>query len=146
LFAVCSAGLLAGCAHPAVVAGTLPANPYGYLKPAAVCTTSPVKLPASGRVNASMTLSNDGGYCLLDVAQSDGSGQFASFLVTRVPAHGSPLLYNYNGQSRITYTPTGGYLGPDTMSVELVPGAGRPRVSIDVAITVSNAPVSGARS
>ena len=93
-----------------------------------------------------MKLSNDGGYCLLAVAQADGSGEFASFLVTRVPVHGSPLLYNYNGQSRITYTPTSGYLGPDSMSVELVPGPGRPRVSIDLAITVGNAPMSGARS
>ena len=146
LFAVCVAGLLSGCAHPPVAAEALPPNPYGYLKPAAICTTSPVKLPVSGRVNASMTMSNDGGYCLLAVSQSDGSGQFASFLVTRVPAHGSPLLYNYNGQSRITYTPTSGYIGLDSMSIELVPGPGRPRVSVDVAITVSNALESRARS
>ena len=137
-------GTLAGCAHPAPVE-VLPPNPYGYLKPASVCVTPTVHLPAAGVVVAKMTLNNDGGYCKLDVAQMAG-GPFASFLVTRVPNHGSPLLYNYDGQSRITYTPTGGYLGPDSMVVELVPGPGRPRVSLDIAIIVSNTPVSGARS
>ncbi len=140
-----AAGGLAGCAHPVPVAEAPPPNPYGYLKPASVCMTSPVHLPATGRVTTRMTLDNDGGYCKLDVAQSSG-GPFASFLVTRVPAHGSPLLYNYDGQSRITYTPTGGYLGPDGMVVELVPGPGQPRVSLDISISVSNTPVIGAKS
>ncbi len=139
------AGALAGCAHPAPVAEALPPNPYGYLKPASICVTPRIHIPAAGRLPVTMTLNNDGGYCKLDVVQA-GGGEFASFLVTRVPAHGSPLLYNYDGQSRITYTPTGGYFGPDSMVVELVPGPGRPRVSLAIAINVSNAPVSGARS
>ncbi len=138
-------GALAGCAHPPATVAALPPNPYGYLKPASVCVTPALHLPEAGSAPARMTLDNDGGYCKLDVEQS-GGGEFASFLVTRVPLHGAPLLYNYDGQSRITYTPTGGYLGPDSMVVELVPGPGRPRVSLDIAITVSNAPVSGARS
>ena len=136
---------LAACAHPAPVVEALPPNPYGYLKPSAVCDTPPVQLPATGSVTATMRLNNDGGFCKLDLAQSSG-GPFASFLVTRVPAHGSPLLYNYNGKSRVTYTPTGGYLGPDGMTVEMVPGPGQPRVSIDLSITVSSAHLSGARS
>ena len=135
---------LAACAHPAPVTEALPPNPYGYLKPASACVVPPLHLPPTGRIATTMALANDGGYCNLDVAQSSG-GPFASFLVTRVPAHGSPLLYNYNGRSRITYTPTGGYLGPDAMTVELVPGPGQPRVSIDLAITVTT-PGSGAKS
>ncbi len=133
-----AAGGLAACAHPQPVAEAPPPNPYGYLKPAAVCIVPPLHAPASGRISTTMNLDNDGGFCKLDITKT-GGGQFASFIVVKVPGHGSPLLYNYDGASRITYTPTGGYLGPDSMTVELVPGPGQPRVSLDIAITVGNA-------
>ncbi len=127
------------------MAAALPPNPYGYLKPAAACQVPKPTLPATGGLTVPMRLNNDGGFCKLDVAQA-GGGPFASFIVTRVPQHGSPLLYNYDGLSRITYTPTGGYIGPDSMQVQLVPGPGQPRVTLDLAITVSNAPLTPARS
>ena len=136
---------LAGCAHPLPPAEALPPNPYGYLKPASVCVVPTPTLPAVGAVQVPMRMNNDGGFCKFDVAQAAG-GPFASFIVTKVPLHGSPLLYNYDGMSRITYTPTGGYLGPDSMTVQMVAGPGAPRVTLEIAITVSNAPVAPARS
>ena len=144
-FPLLAAATLAACAHPVAVTETLPPNPYGYLKPASVCLVPILHLPSVGIVTATMRLANDGGFCKFDVSQSSG-GPFASFLVTRVPLHGSPLLYNYDGKSRITYTPTGGYVGSDGMVVELVPGPGQPRVSINIAITVGSAPLAGAKS
>ena len=129
------ASALAACAHPLAEApAPLPPNPYGYLKPAAVCEASSPVLPASLSGSATMRMSADGGFCALHFSQ-DGA-PYAAGLVTRVAQHGQTLIYNYNGATVVSYTPTAGYLGPDSVTLELVPGAGRPRATVSVAVTV----------
>ena len=130
------ASTLAACAHPVVEqAAAPPPNPYGYLKPAATCEAPVPALPAAGRGTATMRLSADGGFCAFHFAQ-EGGVPYAAGLVLRVPQHGQPLIYNYNGATVVSYTPTGGYIGPDSMEIELVPGSGRPRVTLTLSITV----------
>lgn len=139
------ASALAACAHPASEPPppAPPPNPFGYLKPASVCVAPSPALPAAGRGSASMSLSADGGFCAFHFSQA-GNQPFAAGLVIHVPAHGQPLIYNYNGATVVSYTPTAGYTGPDSMTVELVPGAGKPRVLLDLAITVgTTAPAAG---
>ena len=137
------ASALAACAHPPLqVAAAPPPNPYGYLRPAAVCDAPAPSLPASGSVGANMRMSADGGFCAFHFSQ-DGDTPYAAGLVTRVAQHGQTLIYNYNGATVVSYTPTAGYIGPDSVTIELVPGSGRPRASVMVAISVGG---SSARS
>lgn len=140
-----TAAALSGCAPQAPVeTAALPPNPYGYLRPAAVCLTSGKPLPAGGVASTTVAVGNDGGYCALRFAH-DGA-PYASFLVTSVPSHGNPLIYNYNNQTVVTYTPVSGYAGPDAMTLEFVPGGGAPRTTLNVAITVRPPGAAGARS
>ncbi len=131
-----AAAALSGCARPGPVeTAAAPPNPYGYLRPAAVCRTPDARLSPTGLAQTTMVVGNDAGYCAVRFAQAAG-GPYASFLVTEPPLHGDPLIYNYNGQTVVTYTPTTGYTGPDHMIVEFVPGPGQPRASLSFAITV----------
>lgn len=131
------ASALAGCAHPPIeAAAPLPPNPYGYLKPAAFCEAP--TLPPGSHATATMRLSDDGGFCAFHFSQA-GNLPYAAGLVIHVPQHGQPLIYNYNGATVVSYTPTAGYIGPDSMTLELVPGAGQPRVQMTLAISVGAA-------
>lgn len=130
------AGGLAACATPQPAPPPLPPDPYGNLRHSAVCTAPTPVLPASGAAVAAMTIGADGGFCAFHFAQPGGV-PFAAGLVTHVPAHGEPLIYNYNGGTEVGYTPNAGYIGPDRMTVELVPGAGKPRVLLTISITVT---------
>lgn len=133
------ASALAACAHQPVEAPTPPPpNPYGYLKPAAFCEAPTPKLPPAGQATATMRLSDDGGFCAFHFSRP-GNMPFAAGLVIHVPQHGQPLIYNYNGATVVSYTPTAGYIGPDSMTLELVPGAGQPRVTLTLAISVGAA-------
>lgn len=137
LLALGVTGQLAACAQPPPApTAALPPNPYGYLRPAAVCDTPPVRANAAVPPTIAMTVGNDGGFCAARFAQPNGGGPFASFLVTEPPRHGDPLIYNYNGQTVVTYTPTTGYAGPDAMTVEFVPGPHETRSTLRIAITV----------
>lgn len=130
---------VAGCAQPPVEqAAAPPPNPFGYLRPSPDCAIPKLVLPASGAASTTLGMTADTGYCALHLSKP-GGGPFASFLVTAGPMHGQPLNYNYNGASVITYTPNTGYVGPDQMTVELVPGASVPRTSLTIAITVNRA-------
>ncbi len=133
------ASALAACAHPVVEqAAAPPPNPYGYLKPAATCVAPTPALPSGGRGTATMRLSADGGFCAFHFAQ-EGGIPYAAGLVLHVPQHGQPLIYNYNGATVVSYTPTAGYIGPDSMEIELVPGSGRPRSMLTLSIEVGAA-------
>ena len=132
------ASAVAGCAHPVLqAAAPLPPNPYGYLKPAAVCDAPAPSLPASGSGSATMRMSADGGFCAFHFSQA-GDEPYAAGLVTHVAQHGQTLIYNYNGATVVSYTPTAGYIGPDSMTIELVPGSGRPRANVSMAISVGS--------
>ncbi len=133
------ASALAACAPPPIeAAAPLPPNPYGYLKPAAFCEAPTPRLPPGGHSTATMRLSDDGGFCAFHFSQA-GNLPFAAGLVIHVPQHGQPLIYNYNGATVVSYTPSAGYIGPDSMTLELVPGAGQPRVMLTLAISVGAA-------
>ena len=133
------ASALAACAQrPVEAPAPLPPNPYGYLKPAAVCQAPTPKLPMTGQATASMRLSADGGFCAFHFSQP-GNLPFAAGLVIHVPQHGQPLIYNYNGATVVSYTPSAGYIGPDSMTLELVPAAGQRRVVLTLAISVGAA-------
>ena len=130
------AAALAGCApRQAATEAAAPPNPYGYLQPSRVCIAGKGVLPEQGTASTTLSLTNDG-YCALHYARP-GGGPFASFLVTEVPHHGDPLIYNYNEQTVVTYTAATGYVGPDSMTVEFIPAPGAPRTMMHVAITVS---------
>ncbi len=133
------AAALSGCApQQAATEAAAPPNPYGYLQPARVCIVGKGALPPQGPASTTLSVTNDG-YCALHYARPSG-GPFASFLVTEVPHHGDPLIYNYNEQTVVTYTASAGYVGPDSMTVEFIPAPGAPRTVLHVAITVSVAP------
>lgn len=130
------ASALAACAHPAPeAAAPLPPNPYGYLKPAAVCDAPAPALTSHGTASATMRMSADGGFCAIHFSEA-GDTPYAAGLVTHVAQHGQTLIYNYNGATVVNYTPTAGYLGPDSVTIELVAGPGQPRTVVTVAITV----------
>lgn len=130
------ASALAACAHPAPeAAAALPPNPYGYLKPASVCDAPAPTLSSGGVVGATMRMSADGGFCAAHFSEP-GQMPYAAGLVTRIAQHGQTLIYNYNGATVVNYTPTAGYLGPDSVTIELVAGPGQPRSTVNLAITV----------
>ena len=129
------ASALSACAPPAAEAPPpLPHNPYGYLKPAAVCDAP---APANGSGSATMRMSADGGYCAVHFSQGGGM-PYAAGLVTRIAQHGQTLIYNYNGATVVNYTPTAGYIGPDSVAIELGAGPGRPRTTVSLTISVGS--------
>jgi len=126
---------MAGCAQkPLPQAAPLPPNPFGYLKRAAVCDTTPAVDGPGGRV-ATMKVRSDDGLCSLMVQQPDGTS-YASFVLTDAPAHGKAFLYNWNNETVVSYTPTTAYAGADSFTVGLIPGSGRPRQLLRVTATV----------
>lgn len=128
------ASLLAGCAQRPLPAAQVAPDPFGYLKRSAVCKTSRVsKAPAGESVG--MTTRSDDGLCGVVVSQPEG-GAYASFLLTSLPMHGNSFIYNYNRQTHVTYTATTAYAGPDAFTVSLVTGAGRPRTTLRVGVSV----------
>ena len=126
------AGLLGGCAHR--VEPTAPPNPFGYMKPSAVCVVGPVSKTASGLLTT-MKARSDDGLCSVRLTAPDG-GAYASFLLSTLPAHGTSFIYNYNGRTVVTYTATTAYAGNDAFRVSLVPQGGAPRVPLTVNVAV----------
>jgi hypothetical protein len=127
-------GLLAGCAVKPPPAPPVAPNPFGYLKRSAVCTTGPIGKTPEGQSVTIKTRSDDG-LCGITVSQP-GDGAYASFLLTTLPMHGDSFIYNYNKQTYVTYTATTAYAGPDSFTVSLVPGGGKPRSALRVDVSV----------
>ena len=128
------AGLLAGCAHRPLPVAQVAPDPFGYLKRSAVCATSPIRTAPSG-LAAEMKTRSDDGQCGVVVSQPEG-GPYVSFLLTGLPMHGNSFIYNYNNQTHVTYTASTAYSGPDSFTVSLVSGAGRPRTTLKVDVSV----------
>jgi hypothetical protein len=80
---------------------------------------------------ATMKVVNDGGWCGLPVHQ-DGPKPFASGLLTGRPAHGNVLIHEVGDDTRIDYTPDHAFVGTDTFSVKLIPGAATVHVTVTV--------------
>ena len=131
-----SAGLLAGCVHkPQPLPQPVAPNPFGYLKRSAVCTPGPIGKTADGQT-VSIAVRSDDGTCGITVSQPGGGGAYASFLLTALPLHGKSFIYNYNKQTYVTYTADTAYAGPDAFTASLVPGGGKPRTTLKVALSV----------
>ena len=127
-------GLVGGCVHQPPPQAPLPPNPFGYLKRSAVCVPGPVSHVGDGRSVELKTRSDDG-LCSIAISQPEGDA-YASFLLTTLPVHGNSFIYNYNKQTYVTYTATTAYAGPDSFTVSLVPGGGKPRSALKVDVSV----------
>lgn len=126
--------LAAGCAQRPLPQAQVAPNPFGYLKRSAVCTSTQVgKIPQGAAVE--IRTRSDDGLCGVTVSQPEGDA-YASFLLTTLPMHGNSFVYNYNKQTYVTYTANTAYAGPDRFTVSLVPGNGKPRTALDVAVSV----------
>ena len=93
---------LAGCVQRPPAAPAVPPNPFGYLKPSAVCKPGPVAKTAAG-LEVAMKVRSDDGYCGVDLHAPAG-GAYTSFVLTALPAHGKSFIYNYNNHTAVTYT------------------------------------------
>ena len=126
------APLLASCA-------AIQANQQGPLQPQTVagpCQVPKFFLLGLRSVPVQMTVSNAGQACSFTLVNPALNAVIDASLLTRLPAHGHAEtgLVNGNRQAGVSYTPTPGYIGPDTFSVTLEPGA----VGITVNVTVGS--------
>ncbi len=129
--------LLGGCSHPtqapSVAAGPQPrVYAIDLAGGAKVCKVPPVKLAAGTTTQASMALTNDGGWCAITVARA--GKPYAAGLLTAAPAHGRVYIHTVGDATRIDYTPNLGFVGTDHFSVTLLP---------DQAVIDATAKVSG---
>ncbi len=133
--------LLVGCAAPPPPPPAPPPPPPPHLGPpqAANCTASPVNLPDGGSGTATISLSNDGGYCA--VSLTDAAGQpFDAGIEPVQPAHGTAVIVKYAGKTSIEYVPVGGYAGSDAFTVKLILKGQPGYTTLNVAVTVLGGP------
>jgi hypothetical protein len=69
---------------------------------------------------ATMTVSDDGGWCAISV--SDSGKPYAAGLVIARPTHGTLYIHPVGDDTRIDYTPDPHYAGADAFTVRLLPG------------------------
>ena len=81
--------------------------------------------------DARMTVGNDGGWCGI-VLQRGGRPYDSGLLPVRAE-HGKVLVHRVGDITRISYTPTRGYVGADKFTVKLIPGD----ATVQVAVTVT---------
>jgi len=123
--------LLAGCAKPPPPAPTARLYAIDLAGAARRCTVGPLTPVAGKEVAARMTVGNDGGWCAFAVAQP-GPQPYAAGLLTEQPAHGRVYIHPVGDNTRIDYTPDGGYVGPDAFIVTLLPGRAVIRATVSV--------------
>ncbi|HQT79084.1 MAG: hypothetical protein B7Z80_22820 [Rhodospirillales bacterium 20-64-7] len=125
--------MLQGCAQKAAPSGSAAriyaADVQGAAKQ---CTVPKLDLTAGKTTEAAVKVGNDGGWCGLTVHQP-GPKPYDAGLLTGRPAHGSVLIHQVGDDTRIDYTPDRGYAGPDSFTVNLLPGD----AGIHVAVTVT---------
>lgn len=83
------------------------------------CTAPAPKLTAGQENAATMTVGNDGGWCGILLSENDNP--FTAGLLTMRPQHGKVFIHTVGDDTRIDYTPTSGYAGPDNFTVTLLP-------------------------
>lgn len=94
------------------------------------CTVPPVTPVAGRMLDVAMKVANDGGWCAITV---NNNGQpYEAGLLTTEPQHGKPLIHTVGNDTRIDYTPSPRYAGPDAFTVQLIPGNATLRVAITV--------------
>ena len=106
------------------------------------CAVTPLTpaLAAGKESAATMTLSNDGGWCAISVHQ-DGPEPFTAGLLTARPGHGKVFVHSVGDETRIDYTPEPTFGGTDSFVVRLVPGDAVIRIADTVAAPPAPPPV-----
>jgi hypothetical protein len=95
------------------------------------CTVPKLSLADGKPSEAPMTVGNDGGWCALTVAQSDGRPYDAG-LLKQQPGHGKVLIHEVGDSTRIDYTPDPRFTGTDSFQVMLIPGDAVIRAAVTV--------------
>ena len=99
---------------------------------AKLCSVAKID-PAGGTTsNATIKVSNEGGWCGLPVHQ-DGPKPFGAGLLTARPAHGAVTIHTVGDDTRLDYTPDRGFTGSDGFAVKLIPS----NATVNVAVTVT---------
>ena len=119
------------------------------LGPARSCTVPRIATLTDGaEAPVTMSVVNDGGWCPVTVARDQGAlsanSPFDAGLLTTRPSHGSVYIHSVGQYTRMDYTPSRAYAGPDQFAVTLLPGATVLRVAVTVAPGVQPPPVAQA--
>lgn len=95
------------------------------------CEVPKVSLTNGQPTDASMKVTNDGGWCGIPVTQQNGK-VFGAGLLTVRPTHGTVLIHQVGDVTRVDYTPDRGFAGTDAFTVKLIPGDSLIRTSVTV--------------
>jgi hypothetical protein len=124
--------VLAGCAHNGPTARRgLPVYSADVSGAAKLCNTPSVSLAAGKPTTAAIKVGNDGGWCGVSV-QQDGPKPYDAGLLTARPEHGTVTVHSVGDSTRIDYVPDRGYAGPDSYTVNLLPGSATLKVDVTV--------------
>ncbi len=127
------AGALAGCGQSGLVSAKprLPVYAADVAGGAKLCETPSVSLALGKPAAAAIRVGNDGGWCGLSV-QQDGPKPYAAGLLTSRAEHGTVTVHSVGDNTRIDYVPDRGYVGPNSYSVNLLPGPATLKVAVTV--------------
>ena len=126
------AALLSGCAQTGGPARpTLPVYAIDMTGAAKVCETPNVSPAAGKSTDVAIRVGNGGGWCGLSVHQ-DGPKPYDAGLLAARPEHGTVTVHSVGDNTRIDYVPDSGYAGPDSYSVNLLPGSATLKVAVTV--------------
>ena len=125
--------LLTGCAEQGTSSGATGGRVFAVDQTggARKCDAPRPDLADGKTSEVKMTVSNDGGWC--GIVALRGGRPYDSGLLPVRPDHGKLLVHRVGDITRITYTPTRGYVGQDKFTVKLIPGDAV--VNVAVAVT-----------
>jgi len=123
---------LVGCAHNGPVARSgltiYAADVSGAAK---LCESPSVSLTAGKSTAAAIKVGNDGGWCGVSVHQ-DGPKPYDAGLLTARADHGTVTVHSVGDNTRVDYVPDRCYTGPDSYTVNLLPGSAALKVNVTV--------------
>lgn len=102
---------------------------------AKTCTFSPAQPTPGGKVEATITMSNDG-WCAYRATEKGGQ-PFLLGLVQQRPSDGELLVRKLGGETRVEYNPNPGFTGTDKFTVALRPQAGGADATVQITATVT---------
>ena len=134
-------GTLGACAEQAAAPASVRRIYYtDTVGKAAVCTpTQNVSLTAGQQTEATITMSNEGGWCGIRLTQSGQKPYDAGMLVQR-QQHGRVLVRTVGDYTQVDYFPDRGFTGTDAFTVRFVPG----NPALKVTVTVQGGPAAAA--
>ena len=91
------------------------AQPVSDLHRSKVCSSRSTMATAGGyNGNTEMKMSNEGGWCWVNLWATRGSFQYvATYRVTKAPDHGQLAMGEVNKRTRVAYKPDAGFVGED---------------------------------